>query len=352
MTNEEFNVAKSEIVTMISNLHLRGVRVTPIYELLSPVLSLPAKVTWIALEEHFQQKQYSTVEAALLKQAHKLLRDKIISLIMYSDKLIKILDVELNTFDNLLAFFQSKIHNTITSFTIKQLLESKATKTIKFRTDISSELESYSFKDIVEDDLRIHIEDRVTKTLQREFKDIYGVKSVQFRAFNHIIFDKKNKKLFLAVDLATIIKTAVINKNMANFAVSIKSSVNGLNYPPYSQNLFAKLKEFYNNEPYPDGYVDKLYFKTPDGMVYRSIANQEFSDARLSKYHQSGEAAIKKKLSIYRILKGSNTKRKTAYTIELVSSPSMTTKQNPFLYEAILKATNKEDYAEALRKLL
>ena len=87
-------------------------------------------------------------------------------------------------------------------------------------------------------------------------------------------------------------------------------------------------------------------------MTYTSNSNQNFPDARDSTYHKHGEQGIQGKLSIYRILKGFNTKRHTNFTIELASIPAMTTRPAPVLFDATVKATNQEDFAEALQKLI
>ena len=156
MTSVEFEVVKNEIVTMIDTLHLRGVKVTPIYDLLSQVDTLPKMKTWEALYKFFDEKQYSAIEAELVNQIHSLLKDKTIAHLLFDNKLIKILEVSENTFDSLIQFFQSKITKSITDFNIHQLIVAKAFKHVKFRYDISNQLESYISKSIVEDDLKIN----------------------------------------------------------------------------------------------------------------------------------------------------------------------------------------------------
>lgn len=352
MTNEEFVVVKSEIINMMDTLRLRGVLVTPIHDLLSPIITLPKIKRWENVRDFFEERQYSPVETDIMRQVYNILKDKILTHLLFSHKLVKILEVNEETFDTLLQYFQAKITKNIDDFAMHQLISGKSFKDTKFRYDLTPELESYISKSIVDDSLKINIENRVSKKLQREFIDIYGVKKVQYHSLNHVVFDKKNKVIFLAVDLAGIAKESNVQKNLDKLSIAVKSTVKRLTFPDHSRNLFAKIRYFYDNEPHPASYASKLFFKTPDGLTYTSHANQLFPDGRRSHYHVKGEIAVGNTLSFYRILKGFNTVRRTSYTIELASNPKMTTKPKPELYVATISATNKEDFAEALQKLL
>ena len=204
-------------------------------------------------------------------------------------------------------------------------------------------------KTIVNDFVKIDIEDRVDKELQQEFSNIIGLKKVAFPALYSYIFDTENKSIILSVDLANIVRSTLINTEMSRFSINLKKSISGITFASNPRNIFDKIDIFYKDK---EGFANKLSLKTPDGVIYHAYANAQYPDARLSQYHVSGALSVKGKVSIYRIQKGFDTKKNTQYFIDLKSIAAMTTKPNPVLYEATVMANNAADFVGALGKLL
>ena len=290
----------------------------------------------------------STTNISLIKDVHRELSAKVISLLLYNNKLIKIIDINEQDFDELLKYYKSTFKKKFDDYDISELI-SKTDEPLSCKFSFDATKEAFMVKTIVNDLIKIDIDDRVGRELQQEFSNIVGLKKVALPALYSYIFDTKNKSIILSVDLANIVRSRLVGLEMNHFSISLKKSISGVTFPSNSRNIFDKIDLFYKDKK---GFAKNLSLKTPDGVIYHAHANAQYPDARVSKYHVNGALSVKGKESIYRIQKGFDTSRDTQYLIDLKSIAAMTTKPDPFLYEATVMASNAKDFVEALGKLL
>ena len=345
MKAKKYLTIKTEVIAMIEFLQDRGIKVGEIRDFLAAYPDLPFQ--WIKIFNFFENLEESTINMSLIKNAHRDLDAKVTSLLLYNNKLVKVIDTNKEDFEALLKYYRSTIKKIFTDYSTSELI-SKTDDSLGFKLNFDKEKEAFIVKNIVNDLIRIDIEDRVDEDLQREFSNIIGLKEVAFPALSAYIFDKKNNTITLSVDLAEIVKSRLVNMEINSFSINLKNSVSGLNFPPTSRNIFDKINAFYKEK---EGHANQLSLKTPDGVIYHAYANAQYPDARESQYHKSGALSVGGNVSIYRIQKGFDTKRNTHYSIDLKSIAAMTTKPNPVLYEATVMANNAADFIDAIGRL-
>lgn len=346
MKAKKYVIVKAEVVAMIEFLQDRGAKVGDIRGYLAAYPDLPFR--WVKIFSFFENLEESTINISLMKDIHKALNAKVTNLLLYNNKLVKIIDTNEQDFDALLKYYRSTFKKDFVDYSTSELI-SKADDSLSFKLNFDTEKEAFIVKNIVSDFVKIDIEERVDEELQREFSKIIGMKEVAFPALSAYIFDKQNKTIILSVDLADIVKSSLINMEMNSFSINLKNSISGMNFPPTSLNIFDKIDLFYKEK---EGSASQLSLKTPDGVIYHAYANPQYPDARKSQYHKSGALSVKGKVSIYRIQKVFDTKRNTHYSIDLKSIAAMTTKPNPVLYEATIMANNAADFVDAIGRLL
>lgn len=346
MKTQNYSTLLNEIVEMIEFLQNRGLKVGEIREFLSSYVELPNQ--WLRISNFFKNLESSTINDDLVTDVHRELSNKINGLLLYNNKLVKIIDLEKQDFKALLSHYRSNFTKEFTDYSINDLI-SKTDESLSCKLDFDENNEAFITKKIVNDYVRVDIEDRVDEALQIEFSNIIGFKKVDFPALYAYIFDKKNQTIILSVDLADIVKSRLVNMEMNSFSIELKKSIKGITFPPYSKNIFDKIDMFYKNI---EGFAKQLSLKTPDGVIYHAYANKQYPDARISQYHVSGALSVKGKVSLYSIQKGFDTKRNTQYFIDLKSIAAMTTKPDPVLYEATIMANNAADFVDAVGKLL
>lgn len=347
MNEQDYSALKTELMAMIEFLQNRGMKVGEIREYLSSHVELP--VQWAKIFVFFEDLQYSSTNVDLMNIIHKQLSTKTTNSLLYNNKLVKVIDVGGDDFATLLEHYQSTFTKEIGDYSISDLICETDETAVSFNLDFDKNKVAFVTKNIVNDYVRVDIEDRVDDSLKQEFTNIIGFKEVAFPALYAYIFDKKNHTITLSVDLANIIKSKLINMEMNNFSINLKKSVVGINFSSNSRNLFHKIDDFYKNI---DGFAKYLSLKTPDGVIYHAQANQQYPDARTSQYHVNGALSVKGKVSVYRIQKSFNTHRNTQYSVDLQSIAAMTTKPYPVLYEATIMANNTEDFVDAIGKIL
>ncbi|WP_201575333.1 hypothetical protein [Psychrobacter immobilis] len=346
MTEVEFINVKSETTATIVFLQNRGFTISEIRELVSAYSDLPKQ--WIGIFSFIEVMEYSEINSSLIENIHRKLSTVVRNNLLYSNKLIKIIDISKDDFDVLLKHYQHSYKAKKPSeYSISEL--TKEEYEIGFSFDLDQDRVGFFDKKIVNDYVRIDIEDRVDESLRAEFSNIIGLRKVAFPGLYACIFDKKNKCLIVSVDLANIIKSKVLNVEMSKFSIEIKKRVTGLTFPSTSRNLFDKIKIFYDTK---EGFAKDFSLKSPDGVIYHAHANEQHPDARTSKYHINGEIGVKGNVSLYRIKKEFHTKRSSQYLIDLKSIAAMTTKPNPFLYEATIMSDSAADFVEAIDKIL
>lgn len=346
MKAQSYSELRIEVVEMVQFLQDRGIKVGQVREYVSAYVDLPNQ--WVKIFIYFNDLKKSTTNESLMQDVHRELSAKVLSLLLYNNKLIKIIDINEQDFDKLLKYYRRAFKKNFEDCKISELI-SKTDKPLSCFLSLDDTKEAFMVKAIVNDLVKIDIDERVDKDLQQEFINIIGLKQVAFPALYSYIFDTKNKSIILSIDLANIVKSRLVNLEMNRFSINLKKSVSGMTFPPNSRNIFDKIDLFYKNQ---EGFAKHLSLKTPDGVIYHAYANTQYPDARLSKYHVNGASSVKGKVSIYRIQKGFDTKRNTQYLIDLKSIAAMTTKPDPALYEATVMANNAKDFVEALGKLL
>ena len=346
MIESEFIKVRNETVAAVIFLQNRGMTVGELRELVSSYSDFPKQ--WAGIFSFIDNIEYSVVNSSLIENIYLALSVVVRNKLLYSNKLIKIIDINNSDFDLLFKHYQRSYKTKDPSkYSISELVQEDSA--IRFRFDLNQDKVGFFVRETVNDYVRIDIADRVDDDLRAEFNNIIGLKKVAFPGLYACIFDKKNKCLIISVDLANIIKSKVLNVEMSKFSIEIKKCVAGVTFPPNSRNLFGKIKLFYDNK---EGVAKDFSLKSPDGVIYHAHANQQHPDARTSIYHTSGEKGVKGKVSLYRICKEFQTKRVTSYSIDLKSIAAMTTKSNPFLYETTIMADSAADFVEAIDKIL
>ena len=346
MKVQEYLVLRIEVIEMVQFLQDRGIKVGEVREYVSAYVDLPTQ--WLKIFSFFTDLVESTINMSLLEDVHRELSTKVVSLLLYNNKLIKIIDINEQDFDELLKYYKSTFKNDFDDYGISELI-SKTDEPLNCKFNFDATKEAFIVKTIVNDLVKIDIDDRVGRELQQEFSNIIGLKEVAFPALYSYIFDTKNKSIILSVDLANIVKSRLVGLEMNHFSIRLKKSISGVTFPSKSRNIFNKIDLFYKDSK---GFAKNLSLKTPDGVIYHAQANAQYPDARVSQYHVNGALSVKGNVSIYRIQKGFDTSRNTQYLIDLKSIAAMTTKPDPVLYEATVMASNAKDFVEALGKLL
>lgn len=346
MTEPEFSILKNELKSMIDFLRNRGLKIGEIVDDLKEDIKLPKR--WSSVSSHIDILKFSKVNADNIAKAHKKLASKIKNILLYNNKLVKVLDVNEESFEKLLNYFQETTNKNLQDYSIDSLINDTDID-VSFQIGMNIKRISFYFKDVVNDYARVDIEDRVTKALREEFSTIIGLKKVNFPALNSYTFDLENRVIIVGVDLAGIIKSSNLNVQMSNFSIRLKKTVEDTTFPDHSKNLFPKIKEFYDRK---EGVANDLSLKTADGVIYHAHANNSYPDARESIYHKTGVQGVKGLINVFRIFMAFNTKLKTQYKIDLKSNAAMATKQKPALYEAVILADNAADFTSAINKIL
>lgn len=347
MNENSYSALKTDITAMIDFLQDRGIKVGEIRDYLSSHVKLPTQ--WDRIFSYIDSLEYSTVNKDIIRNMHRELSNKIKNLLLYSNKLIKVIKLTKEDFSILLKHYQSRINDKLNDYSIIDLISKDDSNEVEFQLDLSSDKIAFVTKKIVNDFVKVDIENRVDASLKEEFSNIVGFKEATLPALYAYIFDKTSHTIILSVDLAEIIKSRLVNMQMSNFSIDLKKAVPNLNFPASSKNLFHIIDKFYKNK---EGFAKHLSLKTPDGVIYHAQANKQYPDARKSQYHVNGALSVNGKVSVYRIQKSFDTQRKTQYSIDLRSIAAMTTKPQPVLYEATLIAKNAEDFLEAIGKII
>lgn len=346
MTEKEFLILKDEFKAMIDFLRNRGLKIGEIVDNLQKEIKLPKR--WSSVSVYIDNLKFSKINIDSIVNAHKHLVSDIKNILLYNNKLIKVLAVNEDTFEQLLNYFQQSIDMTLLDYSADQLINATDID-ISFHQILEEKKLAFYFKYVVTDDARVDIEDRVSEDLREEFSKIIGMKKVSFPAINSYIFDLENKVIIVSMDLAGIVRSSNLNVEMSNFSIRLKKTVKGTTFPDHARNLFPKIKAFYDKH---EGVANDLSLKTADGVIYHVHANQRYPDARKSVYHQTGVKGVNGLINVFRIFMYFDTKRKTQYKIDLKSNAAMASKQNPELYEAVILATNAVDFTSAIDKLL
>ena len=346
MTEQKFLILKNEFKAMIDFLRNRGLKIGEIVDDIQKEIKLPKR--WSSVSKFIDDLKFSKVNADTILNAHKHLASNIENILLYNNKLVKILNINEATFEKLLTYFQQSTAETLAAYSIDQLINDTDID-ISFQKELSEKKIVFYFKHIVTDYARVDIEDRVSKDLRDEFSNIIGLKKINFPALNSYTFDLENRVIIVSVDLAGIVRSSNLNVEMSKFSISLKKVVKGTTFPDHSRNLFNKIKEFYDKD---EGLANDLSLKTADGVIYHVHANQQHPDARKSVYHKTGVQGVNGLINVFRIFMVFDTKRKTQYKVDLKSNAAMATKQTPELYEAVIVASNAADFTDAIDKLL
>lgn len=346
MTEPEFSILKNELKSMIDFLRNRGLKIGEIVDDLQEDIKLPKR--WSSVPNHIDSLKFSKVNTDNIAKAHKNLASKIKNILLYNNKLIKVLNVNEESFSKLLNYFQESVNNRLKDYSIDSLINDTDTD-VSFQIEMDGKKLAFYFKYVVNDYARVDIEDRVTRSLREEFSNIIGLKKVNFPALNSYTFDLENKVIIVSVDLAGIVKSSNLNVEMSNFSIRLKKTVEDTTFPDHSKNLFPKIKAFYDKS---EGVANDLSLKTADGVIYHAHANKRHPDARESIYHKTGVKGVNGLINVFRIFMAFDTKRKTQYKIDLKSNAAMATKQKPELYEATIQADNATDFTSAINKIL
>ncbi len=346
MTEQKFLVLKDEFKAMIDFLRNRGLKIGEIVDDLQKEIKLPKR--WSSVSKLIDDLKFSKINADTILNAHKHLASNIENILLYNNKLVKVLDVNEDTFEKLLTYFQQSTDETLAAYSVGQLINDTDID-ISFQKELGEKKLAFYFKYVVTDYARVDIEDRVSKDLREEFSNIIGLKKVSFPALNSYTFDLENRVIIVSVDLAGIVKSSNLNVEMSKFSIRLKKTVEGTTFSDHSRNLFPKIKIFYDEN---EGVANDLSLKTADGVIHHVHANQRHPDARKSVYHETGVKGVNGLINVFRILMAFDTKRVTQYKIDLKSNAAMATKQTPELYEAVIVASNTADFTSAIKKLL
>lgn len=346
MTEQEFLILKDEFKAMIDFLRNRGLKIGEIVDDIQKEIKLPKR--WSSVSVYIDNLKISKVNTDSIVNANKHLSSKIKNILLYSNKLVKVLSINEDSFEKLLNHFQQSINEKLSDYSIDQIINN-TNMDIAFQEKISEKKLAFYFKYVVNDYARVDIENRVSKDLREEFSNIIGLKKVNFTALNSYTFDLENKVIIVSVDLAGVVRSSNLNAEMSKFSIRLKKTVKGTTFPDHSRNLFTKIKVFYDKD---EGVANDLSLKTADGVIYHVHANQRYPDARESVYHKTGVQGVKGLINVFRIFMAFDTKRRTQYKIDLKSNAAMATKQTPELYEAVIVASNAADFTSAIDKLL
>lgn len=346
MEDIEFKALGQDILDAIDFLKARGWSVTKISDLLEYIEKLPKR--WRSIDARFETAENSKVNVDLFKDVKEKLKDTVISILLYDNKMVQILSPVDGTYEKLFQYYSAKTQSEVKDFSLSRLIDIEEDVDFKFKID--NRFQAFGIKTIVEDSIKEDLEEDVSQDIQDEYTVIYGIKNIKIPAMMLIIFDNLDKKIIVAMDLAKIIHPSKVDAKLSEFKVSIKSSVKAPNFSKNPVNLFPKIKEF--NDDLSIGRAFDMSFKTTnDGMIHHIHANTQHPDARLNDYHNKGALGINYNMAFFRIHMSYETLHKTKYAIDLKSIASMTTQKNPVLYSAILNTTNAKDFSEALSRL-
>lgn len=346
MTEQEFLILKDEFKAMIDFLKNRGLKIGQIVDDLQKEIKLPKR--WASVSSYIDNLKFSKVNLDTIVNAHKQLASDIRNILLYNNKLVKVMNVNEDSFEKLLTYFKESTDKTLLDYSIDKMINN-TDMDIVFQEKMSEKKLAFYFKYVVTDYARVDIEDRVTKDLREEFSNIIGLKKVNFPALNSYTFDLENRVIIVSVDLAGIVRSSNLSVEMSKFSIRLKKTVKNTTFPDHPRNLFPKIKEFYDKN---EGVANELSLKTADGVIYHVHANQRYPDARKSIYHKTGVQGVKGLINVFRIFMAFDTKRKTQYKIDLKSNAAMATKQTPELYEAVIVASNSADFTSAIDKIL
>ena len=105
MKEKNYLTVKNEVVAMIEFLQDRGAKVGDVRGYLAAYPDLPFR--WVKIFSFFENLEESTINMSLMKDAHKELDARVTSLLLYNNKLVKIIDTNEQDFDALLKYYRS-----------------------------------------------------------------------------------------------------------------------------------------------------------------------------------------------------------------------------------------------------
>lgn len=346
MTEQDFQQYKDDVILMIEHLLQLDIKIGVIRDLLKkqlPELPRPTK----KIKDNILELTKNNINENIIKDVYHVLKDKIKNILLFSNKIVqKYHFYDEGNFNAILRHYQTTVSDNLNTLTIKDFITDKSPVNFEY-TSINKSFKFFYKKSLVSDKKRVELDkSNIKDSVQYEYESFFAEKTIEYKAFNSVCFDLANKNIFIIHDLANIVHSTVLNKEVSVYTAECKNST----YVKFvgNSNFYPKLQEFYVDK---DGSANNISFKTPDGVVHHAHANATYPDARESLYHQEGEKAVQGKLSIFRILKKFDSVRKTEYTIDLKSMAQMTTSADQKLFQAIINAENEADFIEALGRL-